>query len=80
MKNRVQVVMVSSTVHEEIHNGDIFINYKQAYGDLPAFIKKYKIAMSDEYKDQLNRYIDRSLLYDSNDFGVLELNKELWNH
>ena len=36
--------------------------------------------MSDEYKDQLNRYIDRSLLYDSNDFGVLELNKELWNH
>lgn len=76
-KNRVQVVMVSCTVHEEIHNGDLFINYKQAFGDLKGFIKKYKDAISDEYREQLNRYIDRSLLYDSNDFGVLELNKNL---
>lgn len=75
--NRVQVVMVSKTVHEEIHNGDIFINYKQAWGDLGAFIKKYKDGMSDEYRAQLNRYIDRSLLYDSNDFGILELTKFL---
>ena len=76
-KNRVQVVMVSKTVHEEIHNGDIFLNYHQAYGDLSAFIKKYGPAISDEYREQLNRYIDRSLLYDSSDFGVLELNKNL---
>lgn len=76
-KNRIQVVMVSCTVHEEIHNGDIFINYKQAFGNLQEFLKKYKDAISDEYREQLNRYIDRSLLYDSNDFGVLELNKNL---
>ena len=77
-KNRIQIVMVSSTVHEEIHNGgNIFINYHQAYGDLNAFIKKYADAISDEYREQLNRYIDRSLLYDSNDFGILELNKNL---
>ena len=80
LKNRVQVVMVSVTVHQEIHNGDIFINYHQAYGDLPAFIKKYKDAISDEYREQLNKYIDRSLLYDSNDFSVLELNKSLGTH
>lgn len=77
LKNRVQVVMVSKTVHEEIHNGDIFINYHQAYGDLEAFIKKYKDAISDEYREQLNRYIDKSLLRDSDDFSILELNKEL---
>lgn len=76
-KNRVQVVMVSTTVHEEIHNGDIFINYHQAWGDLNAFIKKYKDAISDEYREQINRYIDRSLLYDSNDFSILDLNKNL---
>ena len=76
-KNRIQIVMVSSTVHEEIHNGDVFINRHQAYGDINAFIKKYKDAMSDEYRDQVNRYIDRSLLTDSNDFGVLELNRHL---
>lgn len=76
-KNRIQIVMVSRTVHEEIHNGDIFINYHQAYGDLESFIEKYQKAISDEYRDQLNKYIDRSLLYDSSDFGVLELNKHL---
>ena len=76
-KNRIQVVMVSVTVHQEIHNGDIFINYHQAWGDINAFIKKYADAMSDEYREQLNRYIDRSLLYDSNDFSILDLNKSL---
>ena len=76
-KNRVQVVMVSVTVHEEIHNGEVFINRNQAYGDIAAFIKKYKDAMSDEFREQVNRYIDRSLLYDSTDFGVLELSKDL---
>lgn len=75
--NRIQVVMVSTTVHEEIHNGDLFINYHQAFGDINAFLKKYKDAISDEYREQLNRYIDRSLLYDSNDFGILDLNKNL---
>ena len=73
-KNRIQVVMVSTTVHQEIHNGDIYINYHQAWGDMNAFIKKYGVAMSDEYREQLNRYIDRSLLYDSEDFGILKLN------
>lgn len=75
--NRVQVVMVSSTVHEAIHNGDIFINIHQAYGNLPAFIKKYKVAMSKEYREQVNKYVDMSLLKDSTDFSVLELNKDL---
>ena len=76
-QNRVQVVMVSCTVHEEIHNGNIFINIHQAYGNLKAFIKKYHDAISDDYREQLNRYIDRSLMYDSEDFSVLELNKAL---
>ena len=75
--NRIQVVMVSKTVHEQIHNGEIFINYKQAYGDFNAFVRKYKDAISDEYREQINRYIDKSLLRDSDDFGVLELNKNL---
>lgn len=76
-QNRIQIVMVSKSVHEEIHAHNIFINYHQAFGDIVSFIKKYKDAISDEYREQINRYIDRSLLYDSNDFGVFELNKAL---
>ena len=75
--NRIQVVMVSTTVHQEIHNGDIFINYHQAWGDMNAFLRKYSIAMSDEYREQLNRYVDRSLIYDSTDFGILDLNNAI---
>ena len=78
-KNRVQVVMVSSTVHEQIHNGDIFINIHQAWGDLNAFVKKYECVLdTNDYIKQLNNYIDRSLLYDSTDFSVLDLNPKLY--
>lgn len=79
-KNRIQVVMVSKSVHEEITNHNIFINYHQAFGDIVGFIDKYKNAISTDYREQINRYIDRSLLYDSNDFGVLELNKSLFEN
>jgi hypothetical protein len=73
-KNHIQVVMLLSTVHEEVHNRNIFINYNQAFGDLNAFIKKYGIAMSDSLKEKLNKYIDRSMMYDSTDYGILKLN------
>ena len=76
-KNHIQVVMLLSTIHEEVHNRNIFINYKQAWGDLNAFIKKYGIAMSDPLKEKLNKYIDKSMMYDSNDFGILKLNETL---
>lgn len=76
-KNRIGVVMVSKTMHEEIHNDNLFINYHQMFGNVDEFIKKYHKAISDDYKHQINRYIDRSLLYDSNDFGILELNHAL---
>ena len=33
--------------------------------------------MSDTLKEKLNKYIDRSLMYDSNDFGILKLNDNL---
>lgn len=72
-KNHVQVVMLLATIHEEVHNRNIFINYRQAWGDLNAFVKKYGIAMNDPLKEKLNKYIDRSMAYDSNDFGILKL-------
>ena len=76
-KNRIQVVMLSSTIHEEVHNGNIFINRHQAFGDINAYLKKYGPVLTDDYKEKVNRYIDRSLLNDSKDFGVLELNTHL---
>lgn len=75
--NRVQVVMLSASVHEQVHNGELFINRHQAWGDIESFTRKYWSAISPDYREQLNKYIDRSALYDSNDFGVFELNPDL---
>ena len=77
-KNRIQVVMLSTTIHEQVHQRNIFINMNQAYGNLPEFLRKYGPYMPDEYKEKLNNYIDRSLLKDSTDFGILNLNKKLY--
>ena len=75
--NRIQVVMLSESMHELVHAKKIFINHHQAYGDLNAFLDKYRCALTEDMIEKLNRYIDRCLLMDSSDFGVLKLNPEL---
>lgn len=79
-KNHVQVVMLSTTAHEEVHNRNLFINYRQAYGDLNAFVKKYGIAMGPEHKEKFNRYIDQSLMRDSDDNGLFELSSLIYKY
>lgn len=75
--NRVQVVMLSESMHELVHERQIFINYHQAYGNIREFLKKYQCALTEDMIEKLNRYIDKSLLMDSTDFGILELNPNL---
>ena len=70
--------MLSTTIHQEVHERNLFINYRHAYGDLNAFIRKYGVAFLPEHKEKLNRYIDKSLLIDSTDNGLLKLNKYLY--
>lgn len=77
MDNIIQVVMVSVTVHQEIHAGNIFINYHQAWGDMNKFVNKYNDAIGSEYRYKMNRYLDRCLLNDSDDFEVLSLSSKI---
>lgn len=78
-ENRVQTVMLCATAHQEVHQREIFLNYKMGFGDLNAFIKKYAHAIGDDYQEKLNRYIDRSMMSDSDDYGVLELSQTVMN-
>lgn len=71
--NNIQVVMLSKTVHEQVGENVIFINLKQAFGDLNAFLKKYKNGLHEEQIEKINRYIELSQRYDSFDKNVLEL-------
>lgn len=78
-QNKIQTVMLSSTVHQEVHQREIFLNYKMGFGDLNSFIKKYSEAIGDDYIEKLNRYIDKSMMTDSDDYGVLQLSKTILN-
>lgn len=71
--NNIQVVMLTKTVHEEVHANNIFINLKQGFGDINTFLKKYRDGINNEQITKINNYIDLSLKYDSFDKDTLKL-------
>jgi hypothetical protein len=71
--NNIQVVMLSKTVHEQVHENNIYINLNQAFGDLNAFLKKYRSGLHPEQIQKINKYIESSTQYESFDKGVLDL-------
>lgn len=71
--NLIQVVMLSETVHEQVHENNIFINLKQAFGDLDAFLKKYRQGIHPEQIEKINKYIQKSEEFESFDNNVLTL-------
>lgn len=75
--NNVQVVMLSKTVHEEVHENNIFINTKQAFGDLNTFLEKYKDGLSDEHIKKINDYITLCEKYDSFDKDILNISNNM---
>ena len=72
-KNNVQVVMLSKTVHEEVHEGNVFLNMKHAFGDLNTFLSKYRDGLSAEQITKINNYINLCEQYDSFDKQTLSL-------
>lgn len=73
--NRIQVIMLSTTIHQEVHDREIFLNMQQAWGDLHGFLKKYKL--NEDLKEKYNRYVDRSMMMDSTTYDLLKLNEKL---
>lgn len=74
-KHNIQVIMLSKTVHEQVHENAIFINLGQAFGNLQVFLEKYKKGIRPEVVAQINSYIKSSMEHDSNDSGVLALSE-----
>lgn len=73
----IQITMLSTSGHEQVTDRSIFLNYKQGYGDLSGYIRKYGKVLNDDMIKKINSYIDRSLMYDSNDFDIFKLNDAL---
>lgn len=75
--HNIQVVMLSKTTHQLVHDGQIFINFKQGFGYVNRFLKKYKDGLHPELIEKIEKYIERSKQYDSFDNGVLELDRTI---
>lgn len=76
-QNNIQIVMLSKTVHEQVHENNVFLSTKHGFGDINTFIKKYKDGLSDEMIDKINRYIELCEKYDSFDKHVLDLRDQI---
>lgn len=75
--NNIRTVLVSKSVHQQIHEGNIQLNYKQGFGDTQAFLEKYRDGVDKEMRAKLNKYIEWSLENDSTDNDVLKLAETL---
>lgn len=73
--NRIQIVMLSTSVHQEVHDREIFININQAWGDLHGFLQKYPL--NKDLKEKYNRYLDKCQMMDSTSYEILKLNDKL---
>ena len=74
--NRIQVVMLSTSVHQDVHDREIFISTDQAWGNLTEFLKRYKL--SPELREKYNRYMDRCQVMDSTAYERLQLNEKIF--
>lgn len=75
-KDRIQVVMCSTTVHQEIHDREIFLNMLQAYGNLHKFLKIYKL--NEDLLEKYNRYVDKCRMLDSTSYEMLQINEKIF--
>lgn len=79
--NNIQVVMLSTTIHEQVHEGNVWLNINQAFGDLNTFLEKYQDGLDATHITKINNYIIKSLENESYHNGVLELDTHVknWN-
>ena len=73
----IQTVMLCKTVHEQVHENNVFLNMKQGFGNVNRFLEKYKEGVQPEQIYKINKYIELSHQYDSFDKDVLKLNKNV---
>ena len=71
--NNVRVVLLTKTVHDMVHEGNVQLNYNMGFGDTATFLKKYIDGVDRDMRIRINKYIKWSQENDSFDNGVLEV-------
>lgn len=73
--NNVQVTMLSESIHQLVHDDEVFLSLQQAFGDLNKFLTKYRDGLNISHIKNINRYIEKSKEQGAHDTGVLDLQK-----
>ncbi len=71
--DRVRVVLVNKTIHEQIHEDNIILNYQSGYGNTHAFLQAYREGVTPDIQRRINKYIEWSKAHDSYDNDILEI-------
>lgn len=79
--HNIQVVMLSESVHEQVHQKTVFLSLSHGLTNVVPFMKKYEVGFSYNLRCSINDYIEKSKKYGTMDNGVLDVAKELanWN-
>jgi len=73
-ENKVGLVPLSVTAHELVHAGNLFINLKQVFGNVPEFIKDYKDYIDESKLRKVEELFNRSKIKENNNQSMLEYN------
>lgn len=71
--NNVRTVLLSKSVHQQVTEGNIFLNYNMGFGDTEAFLEKYREGITEPIAAKINKYIETSKEHDSFDNDVLRI-------
>lgn len=71
--NHIRVVLLAKSVHEQVTEGNVFLNYNMGFGDTEAFLVKYREGITKPIADKINKYIQQSIEHDSYDNDIFKI-------
>lgn len=71
--NNIRCVILSKSVHQQVHDDNIVLNYQVGFGDTATFLKKYALGIDKQTRSMINQYIEWSKENDCTDNHVLDI-------
>lgn len=81
LNHNVQVIMLSSSIHQLVEDKNVFINVKQSFGKLEVFLNKYKEFMTAQQKYVVAEYLRLCETKETDIDSILKARDEVvnWN-
>lgn len=72
-KQHIQTVNLCENCHRAVHSGNnVYINPKQAYGDISKFLEEWRDGIDEDMEIIINKNLEMARKHNSSDTGVLD--------